>query len=47
MGINILDIISMASELMLVIAEQDLMQTYAALSNCIQYFRKKVGTPKP
>jgi len=46
-GINILDIISMASELMLVIAEQDLMQTYGALSNCIQYFRKKVGTPKP
>ena len=46
-GINILDMISTASTLTIVIAEQDLMRTYEALSNCIQYFRKKDGKPKP
>jgi len=46
-GINILDMISTASTLTLVIADQDLMRTYEALSNCIQYFRTKDEEPKP
>jgi serine/threonine protein kinase len=44
--INILDIISTRSTLTLVIAEEDLMRAYSALSDCIQYFRKKDAEPK-
>jgi serine/threonine protein kinase len=43
--INILDVISTRSTLTLVIAEEDLMQAYSALSYCIQHFRKRDGQP--
>jgi serine/threonine protein kinase len=45
-NINILDIMSPGSNLMLVIAEQDVMRAYATLSHSIQYFRNKDGKPK-
>jgi len=45
-GINIMNIVSMGSTLMLVIAEQDLMQTYAALSKSIQYHREKLESQR-
>ncbi len=41
--INILDIISTRSTLMFVIAEEDLMQAYSVLSDCIQHLRDEVG----
>ena len=44
--VNILDIISTRSTLTLVIAEEGLMRAYSALSDRIQYFRKKVAEPK-
>jgi hypothetical protein len=43
--INILDVISTRSTLTLLIAEEDLMQAYSALSYCIQHFRKRDGQP--
>ena len=39
--INIMDFISTRSTFMFVIAEEDLMQAYSVLSDCIQYFRNK------
>ena len=45
-GINITNIMSMGSTLMFVIAEQDLMQTYAALSKSIQYHREKTESQR-
>jgi hypothetical protein len=41
--VNILDIISTRSTLTLVIAEEDLMRAYSALSECIQHLRKMDG----
>lgn len=46
-GINILDMISTRSTITLVIEDQDLLRTYAALSNCILYFRKMDEEPLP
>jgi len=45
-GINIMDMMSPGSTFMLVIAEQDLMRTYAALSKSIQYFREKMESQR-
>jgi hypothetical protein len=40
-----LDIISTRSTFMFVIAEEDLMRAYSALSDCIQQFRKEMDSP--
>jgi serine/threonine protein kinase len=45
--ISILDIISTRTTLTLIIAEEDLMRAYSALSKGIQHFREKDGMPTP
>lgn len=41
MKINIMDFISTRATFMFVIAEEDLMQAYSVLRDCIQYYRKE------
>jgi serine/threonine protein kinase len=46
-GVNLLDILSTGSQLTLVLAEEDLIKAYSALSDSIKYFRSATTEPKP
>jgi serine/threonine protein kinase len=46
MGVNLLDILSTGSQLTLVLAEEDLIKAYSALSDSIKYFRSTANVQK-